>query len=213
MLLMLDGRWRLEVADDRGLVLRGEVVLRGGAINGLGDLPGITGQYECEDDLMLGMLDVVLRTADTAGGETTQRFQLHIQGRIADETIAASGTDLAEPGRRVALRFEHRSSWIPERQDGARSTVPATGLAATRFHAAGRRGSPIGGAFSAPRAARFAEDTSAGPVLARARLPLAIREEAALRLRQRHHQAHVASPVSSPAPEPRERDPAGAPSN
>ncbi len=183
-------------------------------MSGMGDLPGMSGQYECEDDVVLGLLDVVLRTADAAGGEAAQRVRLHIQGRAVAETIAASGTDLAEPGRRVTLRFEYCSAWVPEGPALAQPSIPVTeqavaAVTGTHSGAEGQFDFPAGGERGAPCVARPSEYADAAPALTTARLPLAIREEAAQRLQHPHCRTPAVARSSTTAPELPEYFPAG----
>lgn len=132
---MLDGFWSLEVADDRGMEARGAVALRKGRINGIDERTCVSGEYQCQGNLVLGMLDLVLHATDAAGADIAERVQLQIQGSVAAATMAASGTDLAEPGRRFALSLEYRSAWapaVPGAPAQAGQAAAASWLGATR---------------------------------------------------------------------------------
>jgi hypothetical protein len=180
---MLDGFWRLEVTDDRGMAARGTVTLARGVMRGIGELAGLS---ECHEDSVIGQVDLVLSAADATGAVREERVQLQIQGRVVAGAIAASGADLAEPGRHVALRFEHRSRWAPERAavlaEAARDDAP--GADAARFGAVARIGQAVARAVAAsnrPAQAGATRDVDAGdrvPRRRRARLALAIRQEA-----------------------------------
>jgi hypothetical protein len=200
---MLDGFWRLEVADDRGMAARGMVVLRGSAMHGIGDLDSLSGEVECHEDSVIGMLDLVLRATDTAGGAREERVRLQIQGRVAAASLAASGADIAEPGRRVTLRFERRSRWVPERAEvlpiAAPDAAPVAAPDAARFGAVVRIGQAVAQAVAASNGASEAAAAERQPRRRRARLPLAIRENATRE-----------APRHAPAAPPRRADtPAG----
>jgi hypothetical protein len=210
---MLDGFWRLEVTDDRGMAARGTVTLARGVMRGIGELAGLSGQVECHEDSVIGQVDLVLSAADATGAVREERVQLQIQGRVVAGAIAASGADLAEPGRHVALRFEHRSRWAPERAavlaEAARDDAP--GADAARFGAVARIGQAVARAVAAsnrPAQAGATRDVDAGdrvPRRRRARLALAIRQEAvreAPRLAPlnaaRHTEAHAGPSAEVP---------------
>jgi hypothetical protein len=178
---MLDGLWRIDVVDDCGMSARGAVALRGGVISGIGDIAELSGHYDCVGDAVIGMVDLVLRATDAGGAVTEQRVQLHIQGRVGAGIVAASGDDLAEPGRHVALRFEHRSSWAPRAPVAAipaQLDVPAA-PAAARFDAVERIGQAAARAAAAPDTALDTEAAERVRARRKARLSLEIRENTA----------------------------------
>ncbi|MDE2333786.1 MAG: hypothetical protein KGK10_04555 [Rhodospirillales bacterium] len=96
------------------MTARGAVALHGGRIHGIGEFAGVSGEYQCQGDLVLGMLDLVLHATDARGDAVAERVQLHIQGNVAATTMAASGTDPAEPGRRFALSLQYRCASVAD---------------------------------------------------------------------------------------------------
>jgi hypothetical protein len=211
---MLDGFWLLEIADDRGMAARGIVVLRGSAVHGIGDLASLSGEVECHEDSVIGMLDLVLRATDPRGGTREERVRLQIQGRVAAASFAASGADIAEPGRRVSLRFERRSRWVPEQAEArpiaAPDDAPVAGPDAARFGAVARIGQAVAQAVAASNGEGEAGAAERQPRRRRARLPLAIRENATLEAPRRGRLEVVPSGVAPAGVAPAGGKPAGA---
>ncbi len=122
---MLDGLWKIEISDTRGMSAAGLVLFHNGIVLRGDDSINIAGSYEEQGNAILATLEVLLAGPSPGNGRGYERVYLHVQGQLGAHTLSASGVDLSDVWRRADIRLERRALVEPYRAD-ARAPVAET---------------------------------------------------------------------------------------
>ena len=112
---MLEGFWKIEIHDTRGMSAAGLVLFHNGIVLRGDDSINIAGSYEEQDNAILATLEVLLAGPSPGSGGGYERAYLHLQGQVGAHTISASGVDLSDAWHRADISLKRRVLVAPHR--------------------------------------------------------------------------------------------------